>query len=142
MLSGSEYIALGKVGNLLDGTTVQGSDLVGVLAYSGDANLDGVITADDYLSLNLGYIFGLKGWTHGDFDHDGTISAAEFAILDNNYLHQRGPVADGEIALHTQWFGAAYTDAFNASNASAAVPEPASLALLALGAVGLLRRRK
>jgi len=141
LLTGSEYMALGKTDNLLDGVTVTSGDLVGVLAYAGDANLDGKITVDDYMALNLGYLFGLKGWTHGDFAQTGTITVDDYAILDNNYLHQSGSVAEGEIAIHTQWFGAAYTDAFNALNVPAAVPEPASLGLLACGALGLLRRK-
>ena len=84
-------------------------------------------------------IFGLHGWIHGDFMASGTApTAGDYAIIDNNYLHQSGHQADGEIALHTQWFGAAYTDAFNSLSA---VPEPTTLGLLALGSAALLRRR-
>lgn len=140
LLTGSEYLGLGKT--QLDGKDVSGGDLVGVLAYAGDADLDGKIGADDYLALDVGYMFGLTGWSHGDFAQTGTITAADFAIIDNNYLNQSGSVAEGEIALHTQWFGAAYTDVLNGLNVPAAVPEPASLGLLGLGAVGLLRRKR
>lgn len=52
--------------------------------------------------------------------------------MDHNFLRQSGSLAEGEIALHAQWFGQDYLDDFSALDTvgSVAVPEPASLALL------------
>lgn len=140
VLSGSDYLALGS--STLDSATVLPTDTIIRRAYFGDANLSGLISADDYLAIDLGYMFGLSGWAHGDFDQNGTVDPADFAAIDLASHNQGSSVADGEIALHTQWFGAAYTDAFNALSAPAAVPEPASMALLALAAPSLLTRRR
>ena len=61
-------------------------------------------------------------------------AAGVYALLDANYaLHAN---AADMIALHAAWFGQAYTDALAAAQLGA-VPEPASLGLLGLGAVAL-----
>jgi len=141
LLTGNEYtIATGL--STLDTVSISPGDLIGKFTYQGDANLDGRITADDYLALDLGQLFGLRGWTHGDFAQTGgSVTIADYALIDNSYQHQSGTLADDQIALHTQWFGSDYTDALNALQA-AEVPEPANLALLALGAVCLVKRRR
>lgn len=138
LVSGTEYLALRKPGNLFDGATVTSGEVLGKYTYGGDANLDGVITADDYLALDMGYLFGLSGWTHGCFTgSESAPTAADYAILDNSFHNQSGSLADAEIALHTSWFGQDYLNALNSP-----VPEPASLSLLALGVTALLPRRR
>jgi len=124
------------------GHLLNSNDLVGVYAYKGDANLDGLITVDDYLALDTGYLFHLSGWTHGDFEQTGTISAADFADMDFNFAHQSGSLADSEIALHTSWFGDAYTAAFDTLLSPTPVPEPASLSLLGVSLLALSRKRQ
>jgi len=142
VVSGSEYLALGN--STLDSAPVVAGDTIVRRSYLGDANMDGVISAADYLALDLGYLFGLSGWSHGDFLQNGTVGVGDFAAIDNAFKNQSGSVADGEISLHTQWFGAAYTDAIQSLEASApaSVPEPASLGLLVVGAMALLTRRR
>ena len=90
---------------------------------AGDANLDGVVTIADFAVLRANFGGGVAYFTTGDFDGDGAVSIADFALLRANF---GGSVQE-----------AAGLDAW----AAGVVPEPAGLALLAAGGLGLARRR-
>jgi hypothetical protein len=79
----------------------------------GDADLDGDVDFDDFSTL--AFHFGGAGtWKDGDFDGDGVVDFDDFSALAFN---------------------------FGAGGAVAAVPEPTTVVLLALGALALIRRR-
>ena len=82
----------------------------------GDADENGVVDAADYIALkrNMGLGSGAE-LADGDFDDNGTVDWDDLQIL---------------IA------------AFDAGDAAQAVPEPATLGLLAIGAMAILRRRR
>ncbi len=88
-------------------------NLRAVAHLSGDANRDGAVDDRD-LSLVLGHWGTAGGWAEGDFDANGTIDDRDLSIV---------------------------LGSWGAGATAPAVPEPATLALLALGAV-LLRRRR
>ncbi len=83
----------------------------------GDANNDDVVSADDYGSVQLN--FGDTGAVNipGDANLDGVVSADDY----------------GSVQLH---FGTSY------GAGGAPVPEPATMLLLTIGGLGLLRRKK
>jgi autotransporter-associated beta strand protein len=103
----------------------------------GDANLDGVVSGDDFTILvaNLGK--PAAAWDMGDFNYDGLVNGDDFTALVGNL----GKSATGaDVTLPASDYAA--IDAFATANGlMTAVPEPASFGLAAVGAIGLLRRR-
>ena len=86
-------------------------------AHPGDSNLDDSVDVFDLSDLANNYqVPGFVDWTKADYDLSGSVDVFDLAILANNY----GWTAGG----------------------GAPVPEPATLGLIALGALAVIRRRR
>ncbi len=92
--------------------------------HFGDANLDGYVNASDFSAMSISWQQNVSGWASGDFNGDGYVNAADFNYISLNW--QQGPIS--------------FDEAFSAYMAS--VPEPASVAIAAIGGVALLMRRR
>jgi autotransporter-associated beta strand protein len=116
------------------GQTIHGSDTLAMYTYGGDANLDGKINIDDYglIDSHVGQSGTAFGWHNGDFNYDGKINIDDYGIIDGNIGAQGAPIPTAAQSLA----GIAQIDGVSA------VPEPASLGLIALAGAGLLRRRR
>jgi hypothetical protein len=115
----------------LDGTPTTDGDILVKYTYYGDADLSGSVDGSDYSLIDNGYLNQLTGWYNGDFNYDGVIDGSDYTLIDNAYNTQGASLA-AVVATATAQI---------AGTGTSAVPEPASLGLLALGTAGLLGRR-
>jgi hypothetical protein len=115
-----------------DGAVTADGDVLVKYTYYGDTNLDGQVDGTDYSRIDNGYISHLSGWYNGDFNYDGVIDGSDYTLIDNAYNTQGASLAAETAAATAQIAG----------GSSSAVPEPATLGLLAIGAMGLLGRRR
>ena len=111
------------------GQTVLGSDTIVMVTWGGDANLDGKINIDDYgrIDGNVGQSGSVFGWYVGDFNYDGKINIDDYGIIDGNIGRQTGVFATSG--------GAGF-------EGMAAVPEPASIGILAAAGLATLGRQR
>ena len=114
-------LPLGSYANFR-GETVDDSTILIRTTRIGDANLDGVVNDDDVtiVGATYGMTTGAE-WALGDFDYDGDVDDDDVTLLgalyDPSATPIPAPVAAGSVA---------------------AVPEPATLALLMLGSVAIV----
>ncbi len=87
-----------------------------LLGVPGDADLNLMVELSDLTTLATNYNQSSVGWSAGDFNGSGSVSLADLTILATYYGY------DGTASL--------------------TIPEPGSAALLAIGALGLLLRRR
>ena len=121
-LSTGDGLLTGSIGSGVGALSIaDGQDLiltVSGLSTPGDADRDGDVDAADYIALktNMGQPTGATT-ADGDFDDDGDVDWDDLQILQGNY----GAGSPG---------------------ATGTIPEPATLGLLAFGAMAILRRRR
>ena len=86
--------------------------------HSGDANIDGAVNVGDLGILAGNWNQSGKNWYQADFTGDGSVNVGDLGVLAGNWGWTTPPGGLGNV------------------------PEPASLTLLALSGLALLRRRK
>ena len=79
--------ALGPDGGLFGGEAVDATAVLLRPTLYGDADLDGVVGADDFFTLrrNLGATGSRAVWQNGDFNYDGRVGASDLVLLRRNY---------------------------------------------------------
>jgi hypothetical protein len=98
------------------------------LTFAGDVNCDGFVDGTDLIALTSGWDpLNIAGngdkWYKGDLNLDGYVDGTDLITLTSAWNPLGNPIPFPTPAL-------------------SAVPEPATMSLLCLGALGLLRRRR
>jgi hypothetical protein len=121
-----------------NGAYSAGTSVSFVNTLLGDTNDDGKVDITDLGTVALNYgTSGTKTFSQGDFNNDGKVDITDLGTLALNY----GESLAGNSASELTSFATAWASA-QESVAAAAVPEPASLSLLAAGALLFIRRRQ
>jgi arylsulfatase A-like enzyme len=105
-----------RAGGTFGGFTVAAADVLVAYTYTGDANLDGVISGDDYFAIDSAFPQRLTGWINGDFNYDGRIDGDDYFYIDSNFRAQTAPIP--------------MTGGSGGAVGFVAVPEPSCLALV------------
>ena len=109
----------------------------------GDLNLDGAVTISDFIDLASNFNAVGKTWQEGDLNNDGNVTISDFIDLASNfnatYTGSLGAVDAGDLQTLASFASSVGVDP---SIIGLAVPEPASLSILGIGAVALLGRRR
>ena len=78
------YGSWGALVNESDPGSQKWDALVSLARLAGDANLDGIVNADDCAIANANYGKTPVWWMQGDFNHDGKVDGADLTALNKN----------------------------------------------------------
>ena len=85
--------AIGYDGGVFGGVPVSAGDILVMYTYAGDLNLDGLVDAGDYGTIDNWVQFpGSNAYFNGDINYDGVIDAADYGIIDNTIQLQGPPI--------------------------------------------------
>jgi PEP-CTERM motif len=137
----STYLtALGVIPVTVTGTlgtdAVTAGDVLVKYTYYGDATGDGHVDGTDYsiIDANNGLTSGAL-WSQGDFNYDGKVDGSDYSLIDNTFNMQSSAGYAAQIATSTSEIAAS-------TSVGTAVPEPTTVGLLGIAAIGLLSRRR
>jgi hypothetical protein len=97
-------------------------------ALFGDSNMDGIVDVVDLGKIGTNWQISNVGWDGGDSNYDGIVDIVDLGMVGTNWQLSGAMSFSQALAL--------------VGLDGVAVPEPGTMSLLALGAVGLLRQRR
>jgi len=102
------------------------------------------VTISDFIDLASNFnTIGTATWQEGDLNYDRNVTISDFIDLASNF---NGSYAGGAGAINSEdvqtLASFAQSVGVDPSIIGSAVPEPGTLSLLAIGAMGLMSRRR
>jgi hypothetical protein len=90
---GSSYTSFG-------GVPVSAHDVLIKYTYTGDGNLDGAVTFDDYAAMDAAFFGTIPnlGWATGDVNFDGVINFDDYAVVDQAFFNQAAPLGRQDVS--------------------------------------------
>jgi hypothetical protein len=136
-----------KIFTTFDGQNVNDGDVLVKYTYYGDALLTGSVNAADYIQIDNAFSYNqanpstpLTGWYNGDFNYDGVVNGDDYTLIDNAFNTQ-GSASLAAVPAAPLEMVASDTDQISGASSSA-VPEPATVGIIGIGAAGLMMRRR
>jgi autotransporter-associated beta strand protein len=133
------------------GENVDPTSILARYTWWGDANLDGVVNSHDYDLIDRNWILwtqegvvpeGGFRWGVGDFNYDGLINSHDYDLIDRAWLLQGAPLSAGAAPTDVALLPPEMDIVIDLPPTYGTVPDPATVALLDLGILGLLSRRR
>jgi hypothetical protein len=112
----------GQIITSFNGLPVSETDVLVKYTYLGDTNIDGIVDASDIARILQGMNGVGGGWNFGDANYDGVVNTADLGRAMAALRGQGLPLGDTA-----------------GTGAGGAIPEPASLAMLLVPGLALLR---
>jgi hypothetical protein len=77
------------------GQPVTPDDVLVKYTYTGDGNMDGAVTFDDYAAMDAAFFGTISnlGWATGDINFDNVINFDDYAVVDQAFFNQAAPLS-------------------------------------------------
>jgi len=78
---------------MFSGHTVDATCILIKYTWAGDANLDGIVSGEDYAAIDFNrHVAGASGYYNGDLNYDGIVSGDDYATIDFMMSAQGAPL--------------------------------------------------
>ena len=116
----------------IGGQPANANTIMVAVAHIGDANRSGAVDIQDQSLVTNNWQSPATNWAGGDLNGDGFVDIQDLTLVTNNW--QATSSFSQSVSL--------LADSGSVGGSVSAVPEPASLAVLAIGGAALLARRR